>query len=123
MKQLVRRAQADADVEQAVEFYLLTAPAYALAFVDALQQAYEHIQHYPASGSLRYAHDLDLPGLRFWQCKTFPYLVFYMEMSSRIEIWRVLHSHQDIPVSMADGGLLEVTNQEDFDAKADRFDR
>jgi toxin ParE1/3/4 len=97
MKPIVRRAKADEDVQKAVEYLLLTAPEYTLAFVDALEQAYQHIQKHPQSGAPRYAHELDLPGLRFWHCKRFPYLVFYVELSTRIEIWRVLHGHQDIP--------------------------
>jgi toxin ParE1/3/4 len=97
MKPIVRRAKADEDVQKATEYLLLTAPEYTLAFVDALEQAYRHIQKHPQSGAPRYAHELDLSGLRFWQCKRFPYLIFYVELSTRIEIWRVLHSHQDIP--------------------------
>ena len=97
MKPIIRRQKADDDIDQAVEYLLINAPEYALAFVDAIQQAYEHIQRHPKSGSPRYAHELDIPGLRFWQCKRFPYLVFHMERSNTIEIWRALHTHQDIP--------------------------
>jgi len=100
MKPIVRRQKADDDIDQAVEYLLINAPEYALAFVDAIQQAYEHIRRHPKSGSQRYAHELDIPGLRFWQCKRFPYLVFYMELSTTIEIWRVLHAHQDIPETL-----------------------
>jgi len=57
MKPLVRRAIADADLLAALDYYVLNAPEYALAFVDSLQQAYRHIQRHPASGSPRYAHE------------------------------------------------------------------
>ncbi|MFA7242130.1 MAG: type II toxin-antitoxin system RelE/ParE family toxin [Sulfuricellaceae bacterium] len=97
MKPLVRRERADRDVQDAVDYYLQNAPEYALAFVNALEQAYRHIQRQPGTGSPRYAHELNLPGLRFWGCKRFPYLVFYFESADRIDIWRVLHDSRDIP--------------------------
>jgi toxin ParE1/3/4 len=48
-------------------------------------------------GGDRYAHALDLPGLRFWPCTRYPYLVFYAERDEQIEVWRVLHTSRDIP--------------------------
>ncbi|MFZ4538962.1 type II toxin-antitoxin system RelE/ParE family toxin [Propionivibrio sp.] len=100
MKPIVRRAKADADVQAAVEHLLLNAPESALPFTESLQQAYQHLQKCPNSGSPRYAHDLNLPGLEFWLCNGFPYLVFYVELSTRIEVWRILHGHRDIPESL-----------------------
>ena len=44
----------------------------AQGFIDALEQAYAHIRRQPASGSPRYAHELLLPGLRFWRCTRYP---------------------------------------------------
>jgi toxin ParE1/3/4 len=100
MKPLIRRQQADLDVQEAIDYYLTHAPDQALLFVDALEQSYRHIQRSPGTGSLRYAHDLNLPGVRFRICKKFPYLVFYIEKSDQIEIWRVLHGKRDIPAWM-----------------------
>lgn len=100
MKKLVRRALADADVSAALDYYITNAPEYALDFIDALEQAYQHIQQYPATGSPRYAHELNLPELRVWACNQFPYLVFYAEHRNQIEVWRVLHSSRDIPASL-----------------------
>lgn len=97
MKPLVRRRRADRDVQEAVDYYLQNAPEYALAFIDALEQAYRRIQRQPGTGSPRYAHELNLPGLRFWGCKRFPYLVFYFESKDQIDVWRVLHGSRDIP--------------------------
>ncbi|MHB9101896.1 MAG: type II toxin-antitoxin system RelE/ParE family toxin [Sulfuricella sp.] len=62
-----------------------------------LEQAYKHITRHPATGSTRYAHELDLPGLRSWPLKRYPYLIFYVEQSDHIDIWRVLHGQRDIP--------------------------
>ena len=98
MKSLQRRRLADQDVADAVDHYFNESPALALRFVDALEQACRHIQKRPATGSPRYAHELDIPGLRCWPLKRFPYLVFYSERPGAIEIWRVLHGRRDIPV-------------------------
>jgi toxin ParE1/3/4 len=68
-----------------------------LGFVDALERAYKQISRHPASGSARYAHELDLPGLRSWQLQRYPYLVFYVEQDSQIDVWRVLHQMRDLP--------------------------
>lgn len=100
MKKLVRRARADADVMDALDYYLTNAPEYVSGFIDALEQAYLHIQKHPASGSPRYAHELNMPELRVWSCHKYPYLVFYAESKIQIEVWRVLHSNRDIPASM-----------------------
>lgn len=69
----------------------------ALGLIDALENAYAHIGRHPATGSPRYAHILNLPGLRFWPLTRYPYLVFYMERPDHIDVWRVLHSKLDIP--------------------------
>ena len=45
----------------------------------------------------RYAHELDLPGLRCCLMKRYPYLLFYVERDDCMDVWRVLHSQRDIP--------------------------
>ena len=52
------------------------------------------------TGSNRYAHELNLPGLKFWPLTRYPYLVFYVERPDRIDVWRVLHGQRDIPAWM-----------------------
>jgi toxin ParE1/3/4 len=85
-------------VQEAVDHYLDEgAQRAAFGFVDALEQALRYIERHPAAGSPRYAHELDLPGLRCWQLKTYPYLVFYVESDDHINVWRVLHASRDIP--------------------------
>ena len=69
----------------------------ALGFIEALEAAYARIGRYPAAGSPRYAHELDLPELRFWPLKNYPYLVFYVERGDHIDVWRVLHAQRDLP--------------------------
>lgn len=96
-KRLVRRARADLDVLEAVDHCAETSAQAADAFVDALEKAYLHIRRHPATGSPRYAHELNLPGLRFWCLTRYPHLIFYVDLPDRIEVWRVLHGQRDVP--------------------------
>ena len=102
-KPVVLRERALRDVEAAVEHYLALAPttlapaAAALAFIDALDAAFQRMREQPGSGSPRYAPELDLPGLRTSLVTGFPYLVFYVEGEAGIDVWRVLHAARDIP--------------------------
>nr|MBS0019024.1 type II toxin-antitoxin system RelE/ParE family toxin [Gammaproteobacteria bacterium] len=101
VKPVVPREQAHRDVEDAVAHYLAEdAEAAALGFIDALEKAYIHIGRHPATGSPRYAHELNLPGLRSWPLTRNPYLVFYVEHPDHIDVWRVLHGQRDIPAWM-----------------------
>ena len=102
-KPVVPRALARQDVDEAIDHYLAEASASAaLNFIAALEVAYAHVALHPATGSSRYAHELDLPGLRTWRLKRFPYLVFYVERDDHIDVWRVLHGMRDIPAWLAD---------------------
>lgn len=96
MKPLRRRALADRDIADAIDYYLNESPDLARRFVDAAEQAFRHIQRHPGTGSSRYAHELNLPGLRSWPLRRFPYLVFYREGADNIDVWRVLHGQRDI---------------------------
>ena len=96
------RALAAADIDSAVIYYRTEAgPAVALDFVEALEAATDHLSH-PRAGSLRFAYELDIPGLRCWSLRRFPYLVFYLTAhDDRVDVWRVLHARRDIPASLA----------------------
>lgn len=92
------RARAQEDVDEAVAHYLDHAEdEVATGFIDALEAAFAHIAGNPGSGSPRYGHEVNLPGLRSWPLKSYPYLVFYMTGDGRIDVWRVLHVRRDIP--------------------------
>ena len=99
---LVRRAQADLDVFEALDHCLAESVSAAEGFVAALEKAYVHIQRAPDTGSPRWAHELNIPGLRSWPCSPYAQLVFYLVQPERIEVWRVLHGSRDIPVWMRD---------------------
>ncbi len=101
VKPVIPRALASRDVDQAIDHYLDEGgERVGLGFIDALEKAYRHIARHPASGAPRYAQELDLPGLRAWPLKRYPYLVFYVERDDHIDVWRVLHSQRDLPAWM-----------------------
>lgn len=103
VKPVVPREQANQDVDDAVAHYLAEAAAsVALDFIDELEQAYTHIGRYPGTGSPRYGHELELSGLRSWSLSRYPYLVFYVERTDYIDVWRVLQDQRDIPAWMRD---------------------
>lgn len=100
-KRIIPRERANRDADEAVDYYLAEAGAkVALGFIDALEQAYRHIARHPATGSIRYGHELDLPGLRCWPLKRYPYLIFFVERDDHIDVWRILHAERDIPAWM-----------------------
>ena len=104
-KPVVLRERARRDIDQAVERYLAEAgPEVALAFIDALEGAFRAIGGRPAAGSPRYAHELDIPGLRSRRAGRFPYLVFHVEAETEIDVWRVLHGARDIPEGIRETG-------------------
>ncbi len=101
-KQVVPRQQALHDVDEALAYYLSEAnEAVALGFVAALEQAFAHIGRHPATGSPRYGHELNLPGLRIWPLARYPQVVFYVEQADHVDVWRVLHGQRDIPAWMS----------------------
>ena len=107
-KPVIPRAKARADVELAVDFYANEAGAdVALGFIDALEQAYRFIGEMPAAGSPRWAHELNLPGLRTIGLKGFPWLLFYREGETHVDVWRVLHAKRDMPAWLAPASLAD----------------
>lgn len=97
-KPVVPRTLASRDVEDAIGYYLKEdAQQAALAFVDALEDAYVLLGQHPAIGTSRYATELQIPGLRSWALPGFPYVIFYVEQEDHIDVWRVLHGRRDIP--------------------------
>ena len=101
VKRAIPRALTDRDINEAIDHYLGEGTEQAaLKFIDALELALQHIGRHPATGSPRYAHELDLPGLRCWRVKGYPHLVFYVERDDHVDVWRVLHGSRDIPAWM-----------------------
>ncbi|TAM89704.1 MAG: type II toxin-antitoxin system RelE/ParE family toxin [Candidimonas sp.] len=97
-KSVIVRERANQDVDDALTHYLTEASEKAaLGFLDELERAYAHIARFAETGSNRYAHELNLPGLRAWHMGSHPYAIFYMSKRDHIDVWRVLHTRRDIP--------------------------
>jgi toxin ParE1/3/4 len=100
-KPVIPRERANRDVDDAIAYYLKDhAGQAALGFVKALEDAYVFLSRHPGAGASHYAYELDIPGLRSWSLRQFPYLIFYMEQPDHIDVWRVLHGRRDIPALM-----------------------
>ena len=102
---IVRRARAELDIHEALDFYIADSVPSARRFVAALEKAFTHIQRAPDTGSPRWGQALDIPGLRAWRCGKFPHLIFYVHHRDRIEVWRLLHGERAIPAWLADDSL------------------
>lgn len=97
---VIRSAKAQADVEDALAYYLQEAPHIAGRFLDSLERAVTHIRRSPGTGSPRYAIELDMPGLRFWALGKFPFALFYLEQADHLLVLRLVHMSRDIPSSL-----------------------
>jgi toxin ParE1/3/4 len=96
------RSRAAADIDETIAHLLGSAGGpVALAFIDALETGINHITRSPNAGSLRFAHELGIPELRAWGLRRVPYVIFYLALGDRIDIWRVLHTRRDIPRTFA----------------------
>jgi toxin ParE1/3/4 len=96
-KPVIRRAAADEDIGNVVDYYAAESIETADRFIDELKRNVELISKSPRIGSPRYSHELHIEGLRFQKLGRFPYLIFYVEREDYIDVWRVLHEHRDIP--------------------------
>ena len=96
-KPVIPRAAARRDVEDAVDHYAGEVGAdVAVKFVDALRDAYRTVGVRPGTGSPRFEHELEVPGLRSRKIARFPFLIFYLERQDHIDAWRVLHAQRDL---------------------------
>jgi toxin ParE1/3/4 len=103
LKPVRLRRHAAEDIDAAVNHYLSEAGHdVASRFIAAVERALTHVGRHPHSGSLRFSYDLDVPELRTWPVGRFPYLFFYVESDSEIDVWRVLHTGRDLPAAFSE---------------------
>jgi len=103
MKRSVLRFAAEHDIDSAFSHYVHDASKIvASRFIESVDNAINHIQHHPASGSARFGVLLNSPDLRSWILTGFPYTLFYIERENHVDIIRLLHQHADIPVLLQD---------------------
>jgi toxin ParE1/3/4 len=93
------RSRAATDIDETVAYLRGDAgDAVALAFVDALENAINHITRSPNAGAPRFGYELGIPELRAWGLRRFPYVIFYVPLGDSVDIWRVLHTRCHVPV-------------------------
>jgi toxin ParE1/3/4 len=100
VKPAIRSAATEEDILAAVEHYLREAPHIASDFIDELERAAHHIERHPSSGSPRYAHEMDIPQLRHWPLRRFPFALFYVEHEDHLDVLRCVHLTRDIPATL-----------------------
>lgn len=100
MKAAIRSALAEADVQAALTFHVGEAGHMVDAFIDELEHATRHIELHPATGSPRYAHELNIPQLQFWALRRFPHAIFYVEHGDHLDVIRLVHMSRHIPASL-----------------------
>jgi len=98
---VVQSNAAKTDVRGAVVHYRDEAGTeIAREFIDALEAAIRQIGAWPGVGSTRFADLLGIPELRSFALQRFPYVIFCMERSDCVDVWRVLHGQRDIPSTL-----------------------
>src|SRR3989338_11299174 len=96
MKKSRRHPQAERDITGAVVYYAGDSFETEERFLREFEDSVIRIEKMPRTGSLRYARDLDMPGLRAYLLGGFPYMLFYFERDEHVDLVRVLHTHRDI---------------------------
>ena len=97
------RRQATDDIDAALAYYVREARAeVAIRFIDAVERATIEIGRHPRNGSLRFSYELDIPDLRTWPVRRFPYLIFYVETDDGVDVWRVLHARRHLQGLLAE---------------------
>ncbi|MFT0173174.1 type II toxin-antitoxin system RelE/ParE family toxin [Paraburkholderia mimosarum] len=98
-KPVIPTRLATRDVEDELTYYLVDegSEQAALGFIAEIERAYAHLSRNPNIGSSRYAYELDIPGLRSWPLDRYPHVIFYVERTDHVEVWRVLDGKRDIP--------------------------
>lgn len=83
------------DLQEGYHYLRRYSQATAKAFLEAAYDTFEVLAENPGLGRPR--PEFGHPGLRSWRVEGFrKYLIFYRELSGKIQIWRVLHGTQDL---------------------------
>jgi toxin ParE1/3/4 len=83
------------DLQTAAQFIHHDNPLAARLFLEAAYDKFEFLALNPGAGRQR--ADLGFSEIRSWRVEGFDrYLIFYRELTDRIQIWRVLHGARDL---------------------------
>ncbi len=99
-RRVVTTRRADEDIDAAVESYRAAATGTALEFINAVEAAVRLIGEHPSIGSLRYAVETQIPELRGFALRRFPYVIFYSLDPDAVRIHRLLHTSRDLPAEL-----------------------
>ena len=91
------------DLQAAARFIRRGNADAARAFLLAAYDTFEFLALNPGIGRCR--GDLGFPEVRSWRVQGYrKHLIFYREIPGGIQVWRVIHGAQDLPVRLTDGG-------------------
>ncbi len=93
MARILKRPQAESDLDEIWLYIAQDSPDNADAFLDELEKRCEALAQFPFIGTNR---DELMPGLR--SLAVGGYLIFYLPIEDGIEVVRVLHGMRDIDV-------------------------
>ncbi|MHB1359257.1 MAG: type II toxin-antitoxin system RelE/ParE family toxin [Rhodocyclaceae bacterium] len=97
MKRAIPRPQARADLHAEIVYYRKQAgKLIANQLAGAADDALQHLQQNPGTGSPRIGQILEIPGLRRWRVSGFPLIWFYFEREDHLDVVRLLGERQDI---------------------------
>ncbi|MCK6413140.1 MAG: type II toxin-antitoxin system RelE/ParE family toxin [Azonexus sp.] len=97
MKRAIPRPQARADLHAEIVYYRKQAgKLIANQLAGAADDALQHLQQNPGTGSLRIGQILEISGLRSWRVTGFPLIWFYFEREDHLDVVRLLGERQDI---------------------------
>ncbi len=97
MSKIIKRPQAERDLEESFVFIGEKNLDAALDFLAAAEEAFDLLAQLPHLGSPREFRSTRLRNVRMWHIKGFEdYLIFYRVTAQGIEILRVLHGKRDI---------------------------
>ena len=88
------------DLQAAARFISRGSAEAARAFLVAAYDTFNFLALNPGAGRCR--GDLGFPEVRPWRVRAYcNYLIFYREIPGGVQIWRVLHGAQDLPIPLA----------------------
>lgn len=95
-RKLLKRPQAERDIEEAFVFIAEADFDSGLDFLHAVEQSFEMLTENPFIGSERKFDAPELRRARMWRVKSYEkYLIFYLVHDDIVEILRLIHSARD----------------------------
>lgn len=95
--QIVKRPQAERDIEECFVFIAEENLDAGVYFLVAVEDSIDQIARFPKIGKKRDFQGKRFNNIRMWQVKKYEnYLIFYQINEDTIEIIRVLHGSRDI---------------------------